>query len=92
MNGGYILVDCEGLDLIKGSTPQTITGLYALVKEAMSLNKPIFAVNCNWGGKPVTPIQAFAIDWGDTGIIVTSSTLQIIISSESVVTINNMVE
>ena len=32
MNGGYIMIDCTGLDLTKGSTEQTITGLYSKVK------------------------------------------------------------
>lgn len=29
MNGGYVMIDCIGLDLTKGSTEQTITGLMA---------------------------------------------------------------
>lgn len=90
MNGGYILIDCTGLDLIKGTTSQTVEGLYYRVKSAMAYNKPLFAINAIWGtGKPVTPIQCFAIDWGDV-IIVTSSTLQIIISPDDSIIINNM--
>ena len=91
MNGGYILIDCTGLDLIKGSTPQTVNGMYSNVKRAMIINKPMYCVNAIWGsGKPVTPIQCFAIDFGDV-IIVTSSTLQIIITPEDSITINNLV-
>ena len=91
MNGGYIMVDCTGLDLIKGSTPQTIAGLYNLVKSAMGCNKPIFAVNCVWDDKGlVTPIQCFCIDFGDYGIIATASTLQIHIAPNNVVTIVNL--
>lgn len=90
MNGGYIMIDCTGLDLIKGITPQTVEGLYERVKAAMAHNKPLFAINAIWGtGRPVTPILVFAIDWGDF-IICTASTLQVIINPDDSVTINNM--
>lgn len=90
MNGGYIMIDCTGLDLTMGTTSQTVEGLYQRVKSAMGSNKPLFANNAVWGSeKPVTPIQCFAIDWGDV-IIVTSSTLQIIISPDDSIIINNM--
>lgn len=90
MNGGYIMVDCKGLDLQKGSTPQTITGLYEVVKASMSVGKPIYACNCTWGDVgAVTPVQTFCIDFTDV-IIATASTLQIVITPQSVVTIVNM--
>lgn len=89
MRGGYVMIDCTGLDLIKGSTAQTINGLYAAVKSAMVVNKPIVAVNCNWDGKPVTPIYVMAIDF-TTAIICTASTLQVQITPEDVVTIVNL--
>ena len=91
MNSGYILIDVTGLDLIKGSTPQTVNGLYNRVSRAMVWDKPMYCCNAIWGtGRPVTPIQCFAIDFGDV-IIVTSSTLQIIITPEDSITINNLV-
>lgn len=90
MKGGYVMVDCAGLDLIKGSTPQTITGLYERVKTAMKANKPIYAFNAVWDTQGlVTPVQTFAIDFEDY-IICTASTLQIVITPQSVVTINNL--
>lgn len=91
MIGGYILVDCTGLDLIKGSTPQTITGIHAATKTAMVTGKPIVACNANWSGRPVTPISVMAIDFGSE-IICTSATLQIVITPSDVVTIVNLVE
>ena len=86
---GYISIDCSGLNLLAESS-QTITGLYDLVKEAMTTNKPLIAVNVLWGTKPITPISLFVIDWGDDGICCTSSTLQIWVSPADVVTIINM--
>lgn len=91
MNGGYVMIDCKGLDLTKGSTEQTISGIYTDVKNAMMSGKPMIAYNCIWGtGKNITPINVFAIDFGSC-IIVTSSTLQIIITPLDVITINNLV-
>lgn len=90
-NGGYVGIDCKGLDLTKGSTEQTIAGIYEDVQTAMETGKPIVAYNCIWGaGKPVTPINVFAIQF-DGQVIVTSSTLQVVISSNDHITINNMV-
>lgn len=87
---GYISIDCSGLNILAVSA-QTITGLYNQVKEAMLSNKPIICVNAVWGsGVPITPIQVFAIDFGDDGIYCTSSTLQIRISTNDSVTIYNM--
>lgn len=92
MNGGYIMIDCTGLDLTKGSTEQTITGLYSRVKNAMKANKPIYCYNAVWGnyGK-ISPIACFANMSSTTNIIITSSTLQIIVTENDVVTIENMV-
>lgn len=92
MQPGYTQIDCTGLDLIKGATPQTVNGLYQRVKIAMGIGKPIIAYNAVWGtGRAVTPILTFAIDWGDF-IICTASTLQIVIQPDDTITINNMVE
>lgn len=90
MNGGYVLIDCKGLDLIKGQTEQTIQGLYKRVQTAMTTGKPFFAKNCVWDDKPVTPIQCFAIQF-DGYVIVTASTLQVVITNQDKVTINNLV-
>lgn len=90
MNGGYVMIDCTGIDLLKGETPQTVTGLYAKVQVAMQTGKPIYAGNMIWGsGKPVTPVQVFAIQFDDM-VICTASTLQVRVNSSDVVTIVNM--
>ena len=92
MKGGYVLVDCKGLDLLSEST-QTIAGLYARVKAAMATGKMIIAENMIWGDevdRPISPVPCFGIDMDDYGIYVTASTLQIRISKLDVVTIVNM--
>ena len=92
MKGGYVLVDCKGLDLL-AETTQTITGLYAKVKAAKATGKMIIAENMVWGDDgTISPVHVFAIDMGSTyGIYCTTSTLQIRISPADVVTIVNMI-
>ena len=92
MNGGYVLIDSKGLDLIKGSTEQTISGIFARVKEAEKTGKPIYATNCVWdtnGG--VSPINIMTMDASETLVICTASTFQIYVNSNDVVTIVSMV-
>ena len=91
MKGGYVLVDCKGLDLTSEDT-QTFTGLYAKIKKAMATGKLIIAENMVWGSDgTISPVHVFAIDMGSTyGIYCTASTLQIRVSPADVVTIVNM--
>lgn len=92
MNGGYVMIDAKGLDLTKGSTSQTIAGIYNEVKKSFESDKPIFVYNCVWGSDSiVSPIQIFCVDFGDY-IIATASTLQIVVTKADGVTIVNMVE
>lgn len=89
MMNGYVSVDCKGLNLLAESS-QTITGLYAACQEAMSTNKPIVAVNCVYGtGVNMTPINVFIVPF-DGYIVATASVLQIVVTDEDAVTINNL--
>lgn len=86
MSNGYIMVDCQSLNLL-ASESQTIPGLYARSIEAIDTGKPIIAVNCEYGeGVPMTPISVMAII--EAGIaIFTASILQIRVASDDTVTI-----
>lgn len=91
MNGGYVMIDCTGLDLTKGSTEQSIPGIYSNTRKCMKTGKPIFVNNCIWGTDGiVTPISVLAIQFPGY-IIVTASTLQIVITENDVITIRNLV-
>ncbi len=91
MNGGYINVDCGGLNLLAESA-QTIAGIYDRVKTAWLTGKPIYAYNCMWGDSPISPIPVFAIPFPESNeIICTASTLQVIVKDDDSVTINNLV-
>ena len=84
------MVDCKALDLTKGSTAQTIPGIYETVKQAMETGKAILACNCLWGDKTVTPISCFSLQWDESTIIVTASTLQVHITNADSITIVNI--
>lgn len=91
MNGGYVMIDCTGVDLTKGSTEQNVSGIYSRTRECMASGKPIVANNCVWGTNGiVTPIAVMAIQFPGY-IIVTASTLQIVITENDVITIVNLV-
>ena len=55
-NGGYVIVDCTGLDL---GELGTVTGLYEKVKTAIDTNKPIILSGIVNGDQGFTPISAF---------------------------------
>lgn len=92
-NGGYMMIDCKELDLTKLSESQTIAGLYADCLKAFTYNKPIYAYNCVYGslGK-VSAVPVFATIPDTDKICLTSSVLQIFITSSDVVTINSMID
>lgn len=91
MNGGYINIDCHGLNLLSESA-QTITGIFQATQTAWLSGKPIYAYNCMWGDTPISPIPVFAIPFPTSNeIICTSSTLQVIIKNDDTITINNLV-
>lgn len=92
MNGGYVMIDCTGLDLTKGSTEQTITGIYNRVKNVMKANKPIYCNNAVFGnyGKS-SPISCFAYKLNTSTITLAASTFAIVVTENDVVTIENFV-
>lgn len=89
-NSGYLLFDCGGLDL-NDSREQTIDGIYARAKDALSSGKAIFATNCVMSSIPCTPCAVIAWDQGDDGIIATGHVLRIIIAEDDGVTVTNLV-
>ena len=93
MNGGYVMIDCTGLDLLEQSG-QTISKLYDQMVKAYGTNKPVYAVNCNWGGtKIVTPIQVMLIPdvAGDEVMSASALTVRIDVTKSNVVTITNYI-
>lgn len=88
MTSGYTLIDCRGLDLTSQSA-QTISGVYAQIRTAMVIGKPIIGCNCVWGtGKPLTPIHFCAFQSSEGLIVCKFSTLTINVTSSDVITIS----
>lgn len=89
MNGGYIMVDCKGMNLLAESS-QTISGLHAKCGEAMESGKPILLCNCVYGtGVKLSPVPAFMIK-ESTSYVATASILQITVGADDSVTITNL--
>ena len=82
------MIDCNGLNLLSDSA-QTKAGLYAECVNASKYNKPVFAFNCLWGETAITPIPVFIVPF-DGYVVVTSSTLQVWVTSADSVTVHNM--
>lgn len=94
MNGGYVMIDCTGLDLLEQSG-QNISKLYKQMVKAYNTNKPVYAVNCSWGGtKIITPIQVMLIPdvVGDDVMSATAATLRIDVTSADAVTVTNYIQ
>lgn len=57
--GGYVMVDCKGLDLVGGGEESSLA-LYDELLKAISTNKPVVLYNCHYGeNNLLTPVSAF---------------------------------
>ena len=95
VKGGYALIDCTGINLQAQSTV-TITGLYARLSEAIKEQKFVLACNIEFGsGNKMTPVPVmvnFETTSANSDIVATSSTVQIWVDKDDVVTIVNMIQ
>ena len=89
MNGGYVMIDCTGIELTT-ETAQEVPGIYAAVKKAVACNKPIYAVNCKWESDIMTPVAVMITPRSSGDYIATASTLQLDITADDTVTVINM--
>ena len=92
-NGGYIMVDCTGIDL-NTDTKQTISGIFKKVETAFNSGKPVYCVNATFNisgtGNTVSPVAVMVNSDENGGYVATASTLQLWIDSDDGVTIVNM--
>lgn len=92
-NGGYIMVDCTGIDL-NTDTKQTISGIFNKVATAFKSGKPVYCVNATFNisgtGNTVSPVAVMVNSDENGGYVATASTLQLWIDSDDGVTIVNM--
>lgn len=93
MNGGYVMIDCKGLDLTSNEE-QTISGLYNDMVKAIKTGKPLVAYNCVWGSNndsSMTPIPFFAQNWNSSMVVGTASILNITCTNADKVTVTSLV-
>lgn len=86
MNGGYILVDCSGINLAL-STAQEVPGIWNKAVKAMNQNKPIIAHNCKYGTAPVSPVTTFGWYIAADEIVIVGATLHCHIKDDDTVTV-----
>lgn len=87
--GGYVMFDCRGLDL-SSAEEQSKPGIYAEATRALATNKPVSAINCNYGGAEFSPVPV-ACHMADTTIIASFGVLQVFITSADKCTVQNLV-
>lgn len=92
MNGGYVMIDCTGMDLLAGES-QTISGLYNKCVDAYQKNKPVYAVNVTFGDYgQLTPVAVMLVPTAANQISATAATLRIDVTSADVVTVTNYIQ
>ena len=86
MKGGYINVDCTGLDMSK-DTKQTINGIWDKAVDAMKINKPIMAYGCTYGDAALSPVPVFGWYIATDEIVIVGATLHAHIKDDDSVTV-----
>lgn len=84
MNGGYVMVNCSGLDL---GNPGTVTGLYKRSKDAIATGKPIILSGIVNGTQKFSPITAYGETESSTSVFFSFFPITIHISNQDAVTI-----
>lgn len=91
MNGGYVLLDCTGLDL-SDDQPQDIAGSWDKAVAAIKAGKPIVAHNCEYGtGVPVSPVTCFGWYLDEDEIVIVGATLHIHVKDDDTCTVLDVV-
>ena len=88
--GGYVLVNCGGLEL-NDNTEQTITGIYNRAKAALDSGKPCYACNCLMNDGAVSPVSVAAWQEDAHTIIATGHVFRVSIADDDGVTVTNLV-
>ena len=90
MNGGYYMIDCEGLDLTAQSKV-TKAGFWKKAQLCLAQDRPLYAYNCVYGtGKPTSPVPCFGWQLSATSIVIVGATLHIIVDSDDGVVVQDV--
>ena len=85
-NGGYIMVDCTGLDL-SISTSQEIDGIWDKAEKALNQKKPIIAHGCKYSTADVTPVTCFGWRIAADEIVIVGATLHVHVKDNDTATV-----
>lgn len=91
MNGGYVLLDCGGLELTSVSKV-TVTGIVDRVKEAVATKKPIVACNLKYSTKACNPVSVLVCQDATTATSydVIVSLLKVVVDKDNGCTISSL--
>ena len=84
MNGGYVMIDCTGVDL---GNLSPVSGLYAKVKDALHTGKPIVINNIVNGEQSFSPIMSYGGIESETSVFLSFFPITLHIDNENNITI-----
>jgi len=90
MNGGYLNVDCTGIDLSK-SEKQSVSGIWDKAVDALKSEKPIHAYGCTYGAALVSPVPVFGWYVAADEIVIVGAKFHVHIKNDDSATVLNVV-
>ena len=88
MNGGYVMVDATGVDLLAESS-KTVAGIYNKFLKALQANKPIIAYGISYGTAVSSPI-AVNVKPGTNSVTVLTGVYSVAISNANAVVVTDL--
>lgn len=88
MNGGYVMVDATGIDLLAESS-KTVAGIYNKFLKALQSGKPIIAYGISYSTAVSSPI-AVNVKPGSNSVTVLTGVYSIAISNANAVVVTDL--
>lgn len=88
MNGGYVMVDATGIDLLAESS-KTVAGIYNKFLKALQANKPIIAYGISYSTAVSSPI-AVNVKAGENSVTVLTGVYSVAISNANAVVVTDL--
>lgn len=88
MNGGYVMVDATGIDLLAESS-KTVAGIYNKFLKALQSGKPIIAYGISYSTAVSSPI-AVNVKPGNNSVTVLTGVYSVAISNANAVVVTDL--
>ena len=88
MNGGYVMVDATGIDLLAESS-KTVAGIYNKFLKALQSGKPIIAYGISYSTSVSSPI-AVNVKPGSNSVTVLTGVYSVAISNANAVVVTDL--